>query len=55
MRLILYTVKHILDSTSPNAISFESNYDTSFEKKVLADFEKHKTDEEIRSKEQRRG
>ena len=49
----LDAVKHILDSTNPSVLSFESNYDTSFEKKVLDDFEKRKTDEEIRSKEKK--
>ena len=46
-------VKKILDSPGPSVLSFDSNYDTSFEKKVLEDFEKRRIDKETKDKERK--
>ena len=46
-------MKNILKSPSPSVHSFESNYDTSYEKKVLEDFKKRKVEQENKIKERK--
>eukprot|EP00090_Calanus_glacialis_P003147 TRINITY_DN12280_c0_g1_i1.p1 TRINITY_DN12280_c0_g1~~TRINITY_DN12280_c0_g1_i1.p1 ORF type:complete len:665 (-),score=226.72 TRINITY_DN12280_c0_g1_i1:129-2123(-) len=46
-------VKNILKSPGPSVHSFESNYDTSYEKKVLEDFKKRKVEQENKIKERK--
>ena len=47
-------VKNILKSPSPSVLSFESNYDTTYEKKVLDDFKKRKDEQEKKLKERKK-
>lgn len=49
----LESVTKILRCPGPSVLSFDSNYDTSFERKVLDDIEKRKTAKEVQDKERK--
>jgi len=49
----LESVTKILRNPGPSVLSFDSNYDTSFERKVLDDIEKRKTAKEVQDKERK--
>ena len=47
-------VSSILSAPAPSVLSFDSNYDVSLEKQVLADIEKRAKDEELRKLERQK-